>query len=261
MSSSTITASSSASAFPTIGGQNIATPVRLIIGDTDSNAYEFSNSDLSVLLANALSYYQGLNPYTKESTITLVAEQQDYALPSDCIKPIHIPYRQVPSVTSDTTLIALYGLNGFISIVPYVNWTDSVLVAIQREFLVRYEQLGAGQAEEIPYLTSYSATRYLRLYPTPTASGSFVLRYRANHPLQSNDYFTIPSEHAIYVQKLLLAEIYDVRHAKQQSGVSEFAAGTTRIKVGGSKQSLSDLAAALRREVADALTSPIVIVG
>jgi hypothetical protein len=259
----TITATSSASAVPTVGGTNIADTVRLIIGDTDSSNYELSNANLSSLLANAVAFYNTLRPYKKQTTISIVANQADYALPSDCIRPIHIPYRTSPSVTSDTTLVSLWGLNGFISIVPYRDWTDVVLTRISQEYSLRLEGLGAGQAEVTPYLTSYAANKYLRLYPTPTAADSFVLRYLANHPLQGTDYFTIPSEHALYLQKLLLAEVYEVRYAADQSGISEFAAGTTKIKVGnsGKGKNLQDLANDLRQQVRDALSSPIGVVG
>jgi hypothetical protein len=258
----TITGSSTAGVVPSVGGEDISAHVRIAIGDTDSSNYELSNADLALLMQDAVGYYQRLKPYFKQTTITLVANQSDYALPSDCIKPIHIPYRVFDSIASPT-IVSLFGLNGFLSVVPYLDWKDDVLNKWQSEMRVRFDTLGAGQAEEITYLTSYAATRYLRLYPTPSSSGSFVLRYSANHPLQNNDYFTIPSDHAVYIQKLLIAEVFDVRDAAQLSNVSEFQAGTTRIKVGGGGkgQSLGDRAASLRQEVWDALSRPVGRVG
>ncbi len=261
----TITGSSTASVIPTVGGQDISAHVRITIGDTDASGYEYSNADLAMLMEDAISVYNRLRPYQRESVISYTANQANCALPSDCVKPIHIPYRTFPSLTtSDGLVVALFNLNGFGSIIPYSNWTDNVLFKMYSEYRVRFEELGAGQAEETTYLTSYAATRYLRLYPTPSAAGSFVLRYNANHPLQNNDYFTIDPNHAIYIQKLLIAEVFDVRDAATLSGVSEFQAGTTKIKVGGAGgkgASIGDRAAQLRQEVFDALSRPVGRVG
>lgn len=255
MTTLTITAaSSSSSTVPTVAGTDIATPVRLMVGDTDSSNYEFSDSDLTYLAARAVTYYQRLRPYTKTYDVTTVAGQQDYAVPTDCIRVTDVPYRVFGGLTS-TTYLAYYNyLYAYPMLVPFADWSDETLNRIRQEFTLRFDAVGAGQSEIVDYLTSYASTQYVRVYPTPSASGTvFTIRYQANHPLQANNYFTIPPQHAIWIQKLLEAEVYEARAAKIGSTATQLGAGTTKMDFTKAMEFNYRKANACRQEVLDAL--------
>lgn len=258
----TITATSSASAIPTVGGQNIASPLRLRVGDNDSANYEFPDSDLLLLLAHALRAYQDERPYTLSTTITTVAEQSDYVLPSSCQMVVSHDYRVFAGISADAWVSYFDTLAFSPTLVPFRDWSDDVLNRVRTEYNIRFDQMGAGQAEVVDYQTSYASTKYLRLTPTPKASGdTFTVKYFADHPIQNNDYFTIPSSHALLIQKLLEAEVYDVRANKMSSTATDFGAGTSRIKFDKAIDALRNRASALRQEVSDALRFPVGAIG
>ncbi len=247
---------------PLVGSQEVGNPVRLMIGDNDSTNQEFSDSDLIYLLSRAVSYYQRYRPYALESTISLVANQKDYALPSDCLRPIDIPYRVFAGLDSTVMVAYLNAVYGSALLVPYKDWSDDVMNKIRMEFSLRFEALGAGTVEVNDNLTSYGIGQYLRLFPTPTASGgSFVLRYEANHPVQSNNYFTIPSYHAVWIQKLLEAEVYESRAAKMANTATSLGAGTTKMDFSPAMKQNYALAQARRQEFMDVFGKPVGMIG
>jgi len=247
---------------PLVGGQDVITPVRLMVGDADSSSYEFSDVDMVTLLPRALTYYNRLRPYTKTYDITTVSGQKDYALPTDCVRVIEVPYRVFGGLTS-TTYLAYYNyLYAYPMLVPFADWSDETLNRIRQEFTLRFDAVGAGQSEIVDYLTSYASSQYVRVYPTPSASGStFTIRYQANHPVQNNNYFTIPANHAIWIQKLLEAEVYEARATKIGSTATQLGAGTTRMDFSKTLEFLAKKANACRQEVTDALGYPVGKIG
>jgi hypothetical protein len=258
MSSTTITASSSAAVLPTIAGYDISDTMRLAIGDTDPVNYEFSNSDLLVLFYQALAKYQEYRPYSLTQSITLVANQKDYALPSTVRRVLSHTYRSLPGIDSDTFL-AYYNLNGaYPAFVPYFDWTDTVLARVRAEFYRRYDQLGAGQAEVIDYQTSYAATKYLRIFPTPTASGdTFEVTYNGDHPVQSNNYFTIPAFDRFAIVNLIKIEVLQARLTKFSSTAGDHTTGTTRLNFEASMNILRQQITELQQDVHNALSRSI----
>lgn len=244
--------------IPTVAGRDISANIRLNLGDTDASNYEYSDADLTILLGNAMQVYNRLNPYYLETTITTVNGVSDYALPANCVRPIDIPYRVYPGLAPETVVAYLTGLTGVSYLVPFRDWSDETLSKIRQEFALRYESIGAGQAEYTNYLTSYSPLHFLRLYPTPTRDGdTFRVRYSAEHPLQNNDYFTVPPHHIIHIQNLFEAEVLEVRYVKIMSSPVDFTAGSTRIRFGESSRYLQSRAETLRDGVFNALNRPI----
>lgn len=215
-----------------------------------------------MLLGNAIRAYQDERPYTFAMTVTTVAEQSDYALPSNCQSVVSHDYRVFAGISSDAWVSYFDTLAFSPTLVPFRDWSDDVFNRLKTEYNIRFDSLGAGQATVIDYQTSYASTKYLRLNPTPTTSGdTFTVKYFADHPIQNNDYFTIPSAHVGLIRKLLEAEVYDVRANKMSSTATDFGAGTSRIKFDKAIESLRNRADALRTEVSDALRVPIGAVG
>ena len=253
----TFSADSSSSVLPTVGGVEIASHVRLAVGDNNANDYEFSNSDLLTLFDYAIRQYQEYHQYTLTQSFTTVADQKDYALPSSCLRVLSHTYRALAGISSDTFVAYYNAVSGYPLFVPYNNYTDVTMNRVRQEFYRRIDELGAGQGEVINYLTSYAATKYIRIFPTPTVAGeTFTVTFTANHPIQSNDYFTIPAEDAVHVRKLLQAQVLEVRLVKMASTANEFASGTTKTKFERSMNALEHQIADLRQQVHDALTSP-----
>lgn len=253
----TFAADSSSSVLPTVGGVNIADYVRLAVGDNNASDYEFSNTDLLLLFDYAIRAYQEYRQYTLTQTFTTVADQKDYALPSSCISVLSHTYRNLPGISSDAFVSYYNTLNGYPVFVPYYEYTDLVLNRVREEFYKRVDDLGAGQATVIDYQTSYTATKYLRIFPTPTTGGdTFTVTFTANHPIQNNDYFTIPAADAMQVRKLLQAQVLEARLVKMASTANEFASGTTKTKFERSMNALERQIGDLRQQVHDALTSP-----
>lgn len=233
-----------------VGGQDAGTSIRTKISDTDSANYEFTDVDINNLLISAIRYYSRYNPYYLKSTLTTIADQDVYALPSDCIRVVSHDWRPYPGWdTAVAYLSVLYGTTG---IVPSGDWSDDVLSKIRQELTARFDAIGAGEAEQITYLTSYSPTGYLILYPTPVNAGDTVtIRYSAQHPLLSGDYFTCPAQHVELIEKLVIAEVDEIRARKISTAPDDFAAGTTRFGYRNSASGLIRDAMRLRQEIAD----------
>lgn len=252
----TILAASEASAVPTIAGQNIETPVRIAISDNDSTNYEWSVTDLTSLLANAVDYYSRFQPYEKEVTITTVNAQADYAIPSDCVHIIDAPYRPWPGLSGNYIVNYFNALYGTAELLPIKDWRDRPLTTMRQELARRFEDIGAGAWEQLTYTTSYSPTAYVRLYPTPTRDGdTFTLSFTANHPLQNNDYFTIKPYHFELVRKLLVAEVLEAKANKLDATANEYYVGATRFNFGDSSKNLRLRAETLREEVRQILSN------
>lgn len=244
--------------IPLVAGQDIGTTVRTMIGDSDSSDYEFSDTDLTNLLSRAIYFYERFRPYYLESTITTVIDQQDYLAPSTATKMISVDWRPYPGIGTNTFVAFFNALYGSADILPARDWSDDVLNKIRQEYAVRYDNIGAGTSDLIQYPTSYTNQNYIRLYPIPTRSGdSITIRYTSAHPLQSNNYFTIPSHHVVYIQKLLEAEVCDVRALRIESSSDVTKVGTTDIRFQNSARHLRTRSNALRQEVMDALSVPV----
>ena len=88
------------------------------------------------------------------------------------------------------------------------------------------------------------------LYPAPDSTGDTIdIRYTCEHPLQGNDYFTIPASHAEDIEKLTVALILDAKANLLQQQAQDYDAGTTRVRWGRGPEGLRQRAAALRGEV------------
>ncbi len=245
-----------------VGGQEIALYIRLAIDDRDSENYEYSNEDLSLMLGRAVDFYSRYRPYVFEYTLTTVANQRDYAAPSGKMRIKSHNYRSFPSLLSGTYVAYWNAPSGAPTVLASRDWGDEALNRIRMELVSRLDDAGRGVIEETNYTTSYASTSYLRLCPTPTDSGTSVtVGYTATHPLQNNNYFTIPAEHAIYLQKLVTADVLDMRANGSDNTSSRVQIGTTNIQFGQTSNSLRRQANALRQEVSDALSSPVGAVG
>lgn len=246
------------SSIPLVAGQDIGTIVRTLVNDSDSSNYEFSDTDLTNLLSRAVRFYERYKPYYLESTLTTVADQADYLAPSNAIRMVSVDWRPYPGISANTFVGFWNALYGSADILPMKDWRDDVLNKIRSELAIRYDSLGAGTSGQIQYPTSYANASYVRLYPTPTRSGDTVnIRFIAQHPLQSNDYFTIPFYHVQHLQDLLEAEVCDARALKIESTADVTRVGTTDIRFQNSAKALRLRSGLLRQRVVDALGVPV----
>lgn len=244
--------------IPLVAGQDVGTTVRTVIGDSDSSSYEFTDQQLTILLNRAVTWYSRYKPYFLETTITTVSGQADYLAPSNAIRMVSVDWRPYPGISSGSFVGFWNALYGSADILPMKDWRDDVLNKIRQEFAVRYDSLGAGASDFIQYATSYSNNNYIRLYPTPTRDGDTVnVRFTSAHPLANNNYFTIPPQHVIYIEKLLEAEVKEVRVGVIESNPIDVSIGTTRVQIANSTRALRMSVSSLRQEVIDALSSPI----
>lgn len=248
----------SGASIPLVAGQDIGTTVRNVIGDTDSSSYEFSDTQLTLLLNRAITFYQRFCPYYLTTTITTTNGTSDYLVPSSVIKLVDSDYRPYPGIGNNSFVGFWNALYGSADILPSKDWRDDALNKIRQEYAVRFDELGAGKFSQIQYQTSYSNQNYIRLHPTPQRDGDVVtLTFTAAHPIQNNNYFTIAPQHVIYIEKLLEAEVKEVRVGTLESNPLDVAIGTTRVKLENSTRALRMSVSSLRQEVIDALSRPI----
>lgn len=239
-------------AINTIGGVDITNALRARINDDDSTDYDFSDVTLNEWLVHLVREYSNEKPYVKEASISHVADQDIYALPSGFMWMIECQYR----LNFDTNLyqpIADTTLAGF-STYDYAG-----VDMIRRNLRTRYDSIGKGFYEVISYRVSYNAGLYLILYPAPeTSTGSFTIRYATTHPLQGSDYFTVPPEHAHFFIDLLEAQALKRHAVKFAKGPMDYDAGQTRVRRGGVTEFLFREASTIEAKVWNALRgSPI----
>ena len=77
----------------TVGGVDIGEDIRLDLGDTDSEDYEWQDADINRFIARAVRLYSRYAPYYKKGELTTVEDQDLYALPSDCVQLVECDYR------------------------------------------------------------------------------------------------------------------------------------------------------------------------
>lgn len=244
--------------IPLVAGQDIGTTVRTVIGDSDASNQEFSDTQLAQLLTRAINFYSRFRPYYLQSSITTVLGQSDYLAPSNAMKMVEVDYRLYPGLSTNTYVAFFNALYGSADILPMRDWRDDVLNKIRQEYAVRFDEIGVGKFGMVQYSTSYSNQNYIRLYPTPTRDGDVVnITYTATHPLQNNNYFTIAPHHVIYIEKLLEAEVKEVRVGVLESNPIDVSIGTTRVQIANSTRALRMSVSSLRQEVIDALSVPV----
>uniref|UniRef100_A0A6M3XLC1 Uncharacterized protein n=1 Tax=viral metagenome TaxID=1070528 RepID=A0A6M3XLC1_9ZZZZ len=241
--------------FNTVGGVDIADAVRLNIADTDSDDYEFSDSDFNTWLTHIVRKYSNYRPYVKETTIDHVADQDIYSLPSDFITMLECQYR----LDFDTNA---YAPIEDITLAGYSTYDFAALDLIRRQLRGAYDAIGRGHWEVITQRVSYAGGKFLIIYPAPSAStGDFTIRYGCVHPLASSDYFTIPAEHSVYFVDLLVAVALRRRAFKFLKNPMDYDAGQTRVRRGQGASGLLRIADGLEGVVWGALGSPVVAVG
>jgi len=239
-------------AINTIGGVDITTALRARIADEDGADYEFSDAVLNSWLVHSVGKYSEEQPYIQETTISHVADQDIYALPTGFMRMLECQYR----LSLDTNI---YEPIADATIAAYSTYDLPGLDMIRRFLRARYDSIGRGWYEVISCRVSYAVGLYLIVYPAPTAStGTFTIRYAITHPLHGTNYTTIPAGHAHYFIDLLESASLRRRAVKFSKTPMDYDAGQTRIRRGGVVEFLFREAGTIEAQVWNALRgSPI----
>lgn len=243
-----------ATQIPTVVSTNIEENIREAIDDTDPDDYEFEDAIISRAVSRAVTYYSRLKPHYLETTVTTVADQDTYDLPSECVRVVYCDYR--------TTTVNEYGeLDDYF---PYTfgDWNHPALTMIRQRLMQAYDDVGRGYFVTINSVSSWKAGKFLVLYPEPDNSGdTFTVRYSTEHPKVSDNYTTIPSEHIWCIEDLAVAYLLENRARKTTNLPSQYRSGQTTVSRRGQAELLRQDARELRQGVWDALTGVVITRG
>jgi len=243
-----------ATGIPTIASTNIEENIRERIDDTDATEYEFDDAAVSRAVDRAVTYYSRLKPHYLETTVTTVADQDTYDLPSECVRVVYCDYR--------TTTVNEYGeLDDYF---PYTfgDWNHPALTFIRQRLMQAYDDVGRGYWAVINSASSWKSGKFLLLYPEPDNSGdTFTVRYSTEHPKVSDDYTTIPSEHIWCIEDLAIAYLLESRARKMDNLPTQYRSGQTTVSRSGVGGSLRADAKELRQGVHDSLGEVVIARG
>ncbi len=174
--------------------------VRLVVLDRWSTSID--TSKFARLVASAMRYYSRWNPRVVETTLTTVADQQFYDLPSGCIgvreaywHPSGSPYSTVWANRE-----AIFSLR---QPERYFLPSERVIEDINEE---AYEHALTGRWEFL------SGQGQLCITPEPTVAGTeFPVVYYAEHQINAGatGYETIPDADLDILANLVLAEVIE----------------------------------------------------
>lgn len=227
---------------------NLYTEIRNAIGDEGESGVnqEYTDSQLAHFIANAVTRYSEFAPHVLVTTLTSVADQADYALPSAAVAVRQVKWRDTPyTVPSNLT--------------PTLNleWQDDALLAVRDQLIANFDRLTQTSWAVVNYAHSYMGGLYLRLYPAPTTADEDIqVWYTTAHSLVGSQYPTIPANHASHVAKLAYALILR-REARIMLRQPDINAGQG-LRVGSAPaQRLLQESQQLEQEVYDALSTPV----
>lgn len=179
---------------------------------------EYSDANLSIFVAEAVEVYSDYNPHRMAASLTTVAQQEYYALPSDCVRLLRVQWY--------TTFAPLFPNQA-----PFYfyDYNDPSLVYVRDQLMKNFNEITRTSWAEVNYPYSYMNGRYLRLFPMPTNAGDQVLiSYEGLHPLNAlgTAYDTIPDRHMDILVKLTEARVYR-RRASRLTSSPDLQAGQT----------------------------------
>ena len=244
----------------TVGSVDITARVRLgIEGKVNPDDYEYTDEELSEFLVRAVELYSNELPFIRRTTITSVADQDMYALPSDAIHVEEVQYRAgLVDADVDNQLDA--------DDYPNLAGIDTTglegLDFVRRRLRIGTHFAGEGAWEEVTNLTSYGAGRFIMLYPAPDEAGDTIrIRYSSAHPLVNANYSSIPRHHADHLARLCIAQAKEYKAAQIAVGPVDFDSGQTRFRTGLLRQDLVKEAAIERAAVLTELRTLFVQIG
>lgn len=160
---------------------------------------ELTEGQMFRYMTDAVAFYSRFNPFERDSTLTTVASQQDYPLPSDFLFMRDVewyPSGKLFTVQSDVAYETLLYEPARLH-----HPSDRVIDSIDRQdFVDRLK----GKWEIVG--------RNVRLWPAPASSGASIKYfYGALHPLNESEdgYDEIPPEDLSIVVSLTLAEVLE----------------------------------------------------
>jgi len=165
----------------------------------DRYSYETVDPDrLDRTITAAMRWYNRYAPRTRIGSLTTVAAQESYALPTDCPRDNVVQVYWYPGVDFDG-LADLYQQWADVEVWDRREPSGRIIEAINRGYL-RQVQQGSWDIRESE----------LALIPTPTTAGSTVyFEYAGAHELNlaETEYETVPTEHLEVIAMLTIVEL------------------------------------------------------
>lgn len=206
----------------TIGGRDVETYIRQEVAD-DITPYEYSTTVLNNAIVQAVRWYTEMRPYIKSNSFDTVASTGLYALPSDALRVIELHYKIANTDEFYTQYSDVYPFD-------FTDYDSESLSLIRNKLVQAYEEHAHYMWEQISFLTSYQAGRYVILYPEPDTSGYTVnYRYTREHELSSDDYPTIPWEDASQFITLVVLALDRRELARMMRAPARYRDGQTEV--------------------------------
>lgn len=215
-------------------------------------AQTITDVQLNRYIASAIRRYSNYNPIEKSTTLTTVADQQDYTLPSDFLFMRNAEYYPsgqlfgqlyVGSPTSEYELMIRHPAR-------YHNVSDRTIENIDRQALA---DASKGKWEIVGNNT-------LRLWPTPASASDYDYYYGAAHALNTGGtgYNDIPTADLSIVVDLSLAEVLEA-FLMDVSTEFDYAEGLERVTKHFVPENISAVIDRLRTTVANKYRKPLVL--
>lgn len=219
--------------------------IRYKLSDTISSNYNFQDSELYFHLQDAVLDYSRYRPYQKQAVLSVTANTQLYALPTDLValNPEDFVYRVTPSLNPDIQTLIVSDL-----FTAFAHTGDYVVNDIRFDVWQRFNEYGEG------VWRIYG--NQISLFPTPTYNDTINYWYGAIHPADSTtgEYTTIPYADIPIVLDFLEANCLEIL-ANDMMKNPEYREGQTTVKYDPTK--LFSRAGSIRARYQDQLTSHI----
>ena len=238
----------------TVASYDIEDDIRERLDDTDATDYEFTDTTLDRFIDKAVRRYSDLAPHKMTGTLTTVADEDLYVLPTGCILLTECRYR--------TTDVNEYGALDDYYPYTFSDWDYRALTQVRAILRHAYDNIGMGVWAQINYPHSWMACKYVMLYPAPsTGDEDIEIWYTTVHSKVSTDYPTIPSEHRDLIADLAVAHCLRRRAAQIEAGPPDYDVGQARLRYGDRATNLRNQAMTLEANVEAALSKPIIVRG
>lgn len=209
---------------------------------SDSGATIFGAAEMNRHLEAVVAEYSGYNPSMASTSITTVADQSLYTLPTGCLYLSRVYIDDADNDTTDTIADILLDIRDSLD-----NYDLHQLRAQLRE---RYSNYGQ------PVATWWNAQLYL--HPAPTDAGdSIVVEYGKVHAKNSSgNYTTIPYDHISLIEDMLVCRCLQAMAIDAAMRV-DYSDGQSRVTNSTMAQNLQKMATVLRQRVDERLSAPI----
>lgn len=209
---------------------------------SDPDGVTFSASEMTRHLEAAVYEYSEYSPYMKTTTITTVAEQHLYDLPSDCLWLSRVWIDAADDDVADTI--------------------DNILLDMKDTLFQNEVHLWRAQLRE-RYATygqpvAVLWNNQLYLYPETTQAGDTInVEYGSIHAKNSaGNYTTIQSNHIRYLEDMLVARCAEAM-AMDYAKRFDYSDGQSRATYSHAAAELRRMASDLRARIVDNL-SPVI---